>query len=80
MAHFTNALSRSQVLSLYNLGIGNLPALSLSPLSAGGGLQLTWSGGSLVQAPNLAGPWITNALTSPCIIVPTNAQMFFRLE
>ncbi|MGC3960060.1 MAG: GxGYxYP family putative glycoside hydrolase [Verrucomicrobiota bacterium] len=79
VAVFTNALSRAQVLSLYNIGNGNLPSLSLSPLLAGN-LQLTWSGSTLLQATNLAGPWTTNAWTSPSVVTPTNAQMFFRLE
>lgn len=80
VAVFTNALSRAQVQSLYALGSGNLPRLSLNPLPTGGGLQLVWSGGTLLQATNLAGPWTNNVLTSPSIVVPTNAQMFFRLE
>jgi len=79
VAVFTNALPPSQVFSLYNTGVGNLPSLSLKPSSTSN-LQLTWSGGTLLQATNLGGPWTTNAWTSPSIVAPTNAQMFFRLE
>lgn len=79
VAVFTNALSRSQVLSLYNVGIGNLPSVALTSLPAGQ-LQLTWTGGTLQQTTNLAGPWTTNAWTSPRVIAPTNAQLFFRVQ
>jgi len=48
----------------------------------GKNLTLTWSPAQawLLQATNLAGPWITNsAATSPYTVAPTNSQMFFKL-
>ncbi|HEV2437856.1 MAG TPA: pyrrolo-quinoline quinone [Verrucomicrobiae bacterium] len=41
---------------------------------------LTWAGGSLLEATNLSGPWVTNSAVSPFTMVPTNAQMFYRLS
>ncbi len=41
---------------------------------------LTWATGSLLEATNLAGPWVTNSAVSPYTMAPTNAQMFYRLS
>lgn len=40
---------------------------------------LNWGSGTLLQATNLTGPWLTNPTTSPDTIVPTNDEMFYRL-
>jgi PQQ-like domain len=40
---------------------------------------LNWGTGTLLQTTNLLGPWETNSTASPFTIVPTNAQMFYRL-
>jgi hypothetical protein len=56
------------------------PTLNIQP--AGANLQLTWtnSGCLLLQATNLAGPWITNAgAASPFTVTPTNPCAFYRL-
>ena len=45
---------------------------------SGSSLQLVYSNGILLQATNLAGPWVTNATASPATIAPTNPAMFFR--
>jgi hypothetical protein len=42
-------------------------------------LVLNWSSGTLLEATNLSGPWLTNLAVSPFTIVPTNTQQFFRL-
>lgn len=41
---------------------------------------LNWAGGSLLEATNVLGPWATNPAVSPYTVVPTNAQMFYRLS
>jgi hypothetical protein len=47
---------------------------------AGHNLQLTWPQGVLLQAVNIAGPWITNATaTSPYMFSPTASQMYYRV-
>lgn len=51
--------------------------------AAGGNLQLSWTNGTdlLLQSTNLNGPWVTNAdATSPFTVMPTNGQMYYRLE
>ena len=40
---------------------------------------LNWVSGTLLQADNLSGPWVTNGSASPFSISPTNTQMFYRL-
>jgi hypothetical protein len=40
---------------------------------------LSWAGGSLLQATNVSGPWVTNPAVSPYNVVPTNGQMFYRV-
>ena len=48
---------------------------------SGSSLILTWSsGGTLLQATNLPGPWTTNVNTSPYMFTPTGPQMFFRVQ
>ena len=41
--------------------------------------MLNWTSGTLLEATNLSGPWVTNPAVSPYTVVPTNAQMFYRL-
>ena len=47
----------------------------------GANLQMSWApGGSLLQAANVTGPWNTNTgASSPWIVSPTSACMFYRL-
>jgi hypothetical protein len=40
---------------------------------------LNWGTGTLQEATNLSGPWVTNSAISPYTVVPTNAQTFYRL-
>jgi beta-glucanase (GH16 family) len=59
-----------------------VPVLSLQP-SGQGGMVLTWSGGSLLQATNLLGPWTTNTTaTSPLTVTPSAGvqQEFYRVK
>jgi len=41
---------------------------------------LNWTTGTLLEATNLSGPWVTNAAVSPYTVTPTNTQMFYRLS
>ncbi len=59
--------------------LGPLVLLSLQP-AANHQLQLNWSQGTLLQATNIAGPWVTNPATPPYVVTPTNGQMFFRVK
>jgi hypothetical protein len=40
---------------------------------------LNWATGTLQEATNLAGQWVTNSTVSPYTVVPTNTQMFYRV-
>ena len=55
--------------------------VSISVEKIGSNLQLSWSPvGVLLQATNLTGVWTTNAgASSPWIVTPTNASMFYRI-
>lgn len=77
-AIFTNALSATQMLALYNAS-SVAPPVSLQIIPTGDDyLTLTWSQGLLLQSTNLAGPWTTNPATSPYNFTPTSPEMFFR--
>lgn len=81
VAIFNSTLSSNQVYSLYESALGQPvpPVLTITP--AVGGRQIRWTGGELLQAPSLLGPWITNtAATSPYIVSPTSPQQFFRAK
>jgi hypothetical protein len=43
-------------------------------------LKLQWSPGTLLEATNLTGPWVTNTAQSPYLVTPTGAQKFFRVK
>lgn len=79
VAIFTNALSPAHISALFALGSDATPRISLNPM-AFGETTLVWSGGTLLQATNVAGPWMINSSQSPCLVLTTNAQMFFKLE
>jgi hypothetical protein len=55
--------------------------LTLNSSWNGSQLTLTWSGlGKLLQATNLAGPWLTNvAAQSPFFMTPSGPQMFYKI-
>ena len=79
VAVFTNALSAAQLLALYGAGTNTTPNISLNLSGAEKTIRLAWRG-TLLQAANLTGPWLSNLSVSPYIIAPTNAQMFFRAQ
>jgi hypothetical protein len=81
VAVFTNALSAAGVQTLYNAATNALPiTLTFVPSGPGNTINLVWTGGTLLQATNIAGPWTTNTAASPYTIMPTNAQMYFRVR
>jgi hypothetical protein len=61
-----------------NLGVWGLTNF-LYFQTAGTRPVLNWASGTLLQATNLSGPWVTNAAVSPYTVQPTNTQMFYRL-
>jgi predicted alpha-1,2-mannosidase len=80
LAVFTNAFSAAQVQALYGAGMNPLPVtLDFVPTSVGNSMNIVWSQGTLLQSTNIIGPWSTNTASSPYTVVPTNAQMYFRV-
>jgi hypothetical protein len=81
----TNTSARIQM-NLLSSGSGNLNALVVRQLptvaiqNVGGNVQITWSVGTLLQAPALTGPWTTNVNTSPYTFTPTAPNMFYRVQ
>jgi hypothetical protein len=73
---YTAALSAAQIQTLYNAGLG-MVNVSIKPVS--GGVQISWPAGTLLQAPNLAGPWTTNSAASPYTVAPTVDRQFYRV-
>ena len=57
------------------------PLVTLSLLPFGSQLQLTWSGGTLQSASNVAGPYTDVAdVTSPLTFTPSEARQFYRVR
>jgi alpha-L-fucosidase len=70
-------------------GYGNINALvvrTLPPMQLnwqampGGKIQLQWSQGTLLEASNLSGPWITNSANPPFQFTPAGTQEFFKVR
>jgi hypothetical protein len=77
-AVWDRALTAVQVQGLYH-GVYTGPVI-LGVTPSGSGVVLDWPVGTLLQATNLAGPWITNgAAVSPYTVPTTNGAEFFRV-
>jgi len=62
----------------FDLGITlPIPTLSIQPYGVGQ-VKVTWSAGSLLQAPSVTGPWTTNPAVSPYILTPAGPGTFYR--
>jgi uncharacterized protein YjdB len=74
-AIFTEALSAAEVGALYT----GQPILDIT--RTGRNVVLTWSSGTLLQAPTLLGPWTTNsAAVSPYTTPATNGAEFYKVH
>jgi hypothetical protein len=63
------------------LQVFGTPIVNLAvQILTGNSLQLTWPQGILLQATNLAGPWITNAAAAPFTVSPNASQMYYRVQ
>lgn len=65
----------------YEVTLSGLPtptALNIQGAS-GGNIVLQWSGGLLLEASSLNGPWTTNSATSPYTNATTGSQKFYRV-
>jgi hypothetical protein len=63
------------------VGVTTPPPVFIQPQFSAGSLTLNWSQGTLLQATNVAGPWVTNGSTPPYSVMPaTNGpEMFYRI-
>ena len=55
------------------------PPVSISLQKIGGNIVFNWLQGVLLEATNIAGPWITNNVLSPYTNQPDYPQMFYRV-
>jgi len=75
---FTQALTTAQITALYNAAVA--PTISITPIP-GGQVQVSWPGGSLLQASSVTGPWTTNLNTSPYVVTPSaGSGTFYKLQ
>jgi len=62
-------------------GTATVPgAVLLGAQMRGANLQLSWPQGTLLEATNITGPWITNPAASPYSMSPTAPWKFFRVK
>jgi hypothetical protein len=78
VAVFTYALTPAQIQSLYTAG-GPAP-VTLTIQTSGAKAILTWPQGTLLEATDIAGPWVTNNATSPYTNTPAGAKKFYRVQ
>src|SRR6202012_5058896 len=78
-AIFDQALTATQIQGLYTATAVAGPQ-KLNITRAGNNIVLTWQMGTLLQATNLVGPWVTNQAAASGYTVPaTNTSQFYRL-
>jgi len=58
---------------------GDVAGVTLGGTVTGGNLTLTWSHGTLLQAPTPNGPWQTNTASSPYTVPMNSPQQFYRV-
>jgi hypothetical protein len=79
VAVFDYTMTPAQIAQLYSTG-ALPPNVTLTIQWVGSNLQLTWSQGTLLQAPSVTGPWTTNNASSPYTVTPSGAGMFYRVQ
>jgi hypothetical protein len=84
VATFNQSLTQTQLTNLWTAAVTGVVTIprTLSILTAGGNVIVGWypSGGILLQAPSLNGPWTTNnAASTPYTNTPAGAAMFYRV-
>jgi len=63
-----------------SIKVGTVAApVSLSIQQSGSNFQLSWPQGTLLEADDLTGPWVTNSASSPFLITPTQPRKFYRV-
>jgi hypothetical protein len=81
VAIYSKVLSASQIAEHYAARRSTASAPSLKLTLANRQTVLTWSGGTLQDAVEIAGPWRNvDAATSPHSVTPTGARRFYRVQ
>ena len=79
VAVFNVALPSAQLQQLYANG-HQLAQVQIGLQQNGGNLNLTWPQGTLMQSPNVTGPWSAlSGISSQLTVSPTNHSMFYRV-
>ncbi len=80
VAMFNYTLSAAQVGAIYSMGVVGGP-VTLTYQPAGTNLVLSWPHGTLLQAPDVNGPW-TNVVGAvpPSFIATPQGQIFYRVQ
>jgi len=76
VALFNYAFTPAEVLSLFNAAT----SVTLNISKVGSNVRLTWPQGTLLEAPDLSGPWTTNLNASPYTFAPSGTKKFFRVK
>lgn len=77
---FNGNLDELRIGTNYASVVPPIPPVTLDLELDGADFVLSWLQGSLLEATNLLGPWVTNHADSPYTVSPTNAQMFYRVK
>ena len=79
VAVFNHALTPGQIEQLYENG-HELSQVQIGLQKSGGNLNLTWPQGTLLQSPDVTGPWsAVSGISSQFTVQPTNQSMFYRV-
>ena len=75
VAVFNYSFTPDQVLALFNAAL----SVNVSIQQVGTKIVLSWPTGTLLEATNVTGPWVTNNATSPYTNTPTGLRKFYRV-
>ncbi len=78
VAVYRTALSGAAITNLFN-GIVPPPGVTVNIQRVGGGVQVSWPQGTLLESASVLGPWSTNAGTSPLLIPNPVGSKFYKV-
>jgi hypothetical protein len=79
VAIFNRALTAAQIQGVKTGVYVPNPSQAIGISRSGSNVVLTWTSGTLLQAPAVAGPWTTNnAAVSPYTVPATSGNLFFK--